>query len=57
MPIERLWLHAKQYWRKKMVHFKNFKNKALIREKIEECIRDVPSQYLGKYVKECAKKM
>ena len=38
MPVERLWLFAKLYWRKEVATIANFKNRALISARITKCI-------------------
>ena len=57
MPVERLWLFAKLYWRKEVATISNFKNKSLIRRRILKCIEQAPKLYLANYVKTCQKRM
>ena len=38
MPIERLWMFAKLYWRKEVVNISDFNNKTALRSRIEACI-------------------
>ena len=38
MPVERLWLFAKLYWRKEVANITNFKDQNLLRRRIEACI-------------------
>ena len=38
MPVERLWLFAKLYWRKEVANIRNFKDQNLLRRRIEACI-------------------
>ena len=42
MPVERLWMFAKLYWRREVTEISNFKNKALLRKRIEKCIKKTP---------------
>ena len=57
MPVERLWLFAKLYWRKEVGSISNFKNETLLRRRIEHCIQRTPTQYLQKYVCTCKRRM
>ncbi len=57
MPIERVWLHAKNIWRKEVVTITNFNNKVRLRKKIVECIQSVKSSVIEKYVLECYNRM
>ena len=50
MPVERLWLFAKLYWRKEVASISNFKDQAMIRSRIEKCISQAPQRYLANYV-------
>ena len=42
MPIERLWLFAKLFWRKEVLQVSDFKNKLQLRRRIEKCINQAP---------------
>ena len=45
-PIERVWLHAKNKWRKRVVEITNFSNITLLQKKIVESIETVNSRVI-----------
>lgn len=57
MPIERLWLFAKLYWRKDVAGIEDLSNKPAMRKLIEKSIKKVPQEFLHDYVQKCKQRM